>query len=46
MTGPSGRVELLVCTKCRHGAEVPEDATRPGTLLYERWWPPRRPMVP
>ena len=31
----TGQVELLVCTKCRRGEDVPEDGTRPGALLYE-----------
>lgn len=27
--------ELLVCVKCRRGAEVPEDERRPGQRLFE-----------
>jgi predicted metal-binding protein len=27
-------VEILVCTRCRQGQEIPEDAERPGAALY------------
>ncbi len=36
MARPAQQVELLVCTKCRNGEDVPEDGQRPGTRLYER----------
>ncbi|MEM8578632.1 MAG: DUF1636 domain-containing protein [Pseudomonadota bacterium] len=29
-------VELLVCTKCKRGTDVPEDGERPGEALYAR----------
>ncbi|MEL7091209.1 MAG: DUF1636 domain-containing protein [Pseudomonadota bacterium] len=28
------QVELLVCTKCRKGQDIPDDATRPGAALH------------
>ena len=28
-------VEVLICTKCRRGAELPEGDERPGALLYQ-----------
>ncbi|MEM9249445.1 MAG: DUF1636 domain-containing protein [Pseudomonadota bacterium] len=34
MARPSETVELLVCTKCRHGDTVPDEAERPGATLY------------
>ncbi|MEM9319664.1 MAG: DUF1636 domain-containing protein [Pseudomonadota bacterium] len=36
MTRPISQVELLVCTRCRHGQDMPEDAERPGATLYRR----------
>jgi predicted metal-binding protein len=35
MTGTAEDVELLVCTRCRRGEEVPEDDTRPGAALFD-----------
>ncbi len=32
----SSRVELLVCTRCRQGQVVSEDAERPGATLFRR----------
>ncbi|MEM1064554.1 MAG: DUF1636 domain-containing protein [Pseudomonadota bacterium] len=29
-------VELLVCTKCRSGQDVPDGGERPGAQLYQR----------
>lgn len=34
MTQPLPEVELLVCTRCRHGQEGADDAARPGALLF------------
>ncbi|MEM9756499.1 MAG: DUF1636 domain-containing protein [Pseudomonadota bacterium] len=36
MAQGSPQVELLVCTKCRQGQEIPEDAERPGAALFRR----------
>ncbi|MEM0947162.1 MAG: DUF1636 domain-containing protein [Pseudomonadota bacterium] len=35
MARPSGPIELLVCTRCRRGSDAPEDAERPGSILYQ-----------
>jgi predicted metal-binding protein len=32
---PAAPVELLVCVKCRRGAELPADARRPGQRLFD-----------
>jgi len=34
MAQSAGRVELLVCTKCRRDNDVPNEGERPGTVLY------------
>ena len=33
---PLQQVELLVCTRCRRGLDVPEDAERPGAQLFRQ----------
>ncbi len=35
MTEITAPVELLVCIKCKRGAEVSEDGERPGAALFE-----------
>ncbi|WP_208353428.1 DUF1636 family protein [Pseudaestuariivita rosea] len=34
MTNQPKPAELLVCVKCRHQEEIPEDEARPGEVLY------------
>ena len=34
MTDRPDQVELMICVKCRRGAEVPEDGMRPGEVLH------------
>jgi predicted metal-binding protein len=36
VTQPTSQVELLVCTRCRQGQDVPETAERPGAALFRR----------
>jgi predicted metal-binding protein len=36
MTRPTAPVELLVCTRCRRGQEIPEDGERPGAVFFRR----------
>jgi predicted metal-binding protein len=37
MTKPLPAVELLVCTRCRHGEETPDDDdARPGATLFDQ----------
>ncbi len=36
MARASEQVELLVCTRCRLDGEAPEDAERPGAVLYRQ----------
>lgn len=36
MAPPSPQVELLICTRCRHGQEVPDEAERPGAALFRQ----------
>ena len=33
--GETPQIELLVCVKCRRGAETPDGATRPGQALHD-----------
>lgn len=36
MTRSMSPTELLICTRCRRGQKVAEDAERPGAILYRR----------
>ncbi|SFD64129.1 DUF1636 family protein [Roseivivax sediminis] len=35
MNASPAEAELLVCVKCRRGQDMPDDARRPGTHLFE-----------
>ena len=36
MAPPPSQVELLICTRCRKGEEIPDEAERPGATLFRR----------